>query len=147
VPKQLPDVWADRDRMLQVFENLIGNATRFTKPGGRITAGAVQHDGQVLFWVKDTGEGISADDLPRVFERFWQRRKDDGGGAGLGLPIVKGLIEAHGGRVWVESSPGAGSTFYFTLPVAPASDGRSVSTPPTIRDGQRAPRQRDRQRN
>ena len=147
VPKQLPDVWADRDRMLQVFENLIGNATRFTKPGGRITAGAVQHDGQVLFWVKDTGEGITADDLPRVFERFWQRRKDDGGGAGLGLPIVKGLIEAHGGRVWVESSPGAGSTFYFTVPVAPASDGKSVSTPPTIRDGQRAPRQRDRHRN
>jgi len=147
VPKELPDVWADRDRMLQVFENLIGNAMRYTKPGGRITAGAVQHDGQVLFWVKDTGEGISAEDLPRVFERFWQRRKEDGGGAGLGLPIVKGLIEAHGGRVWVESAPGEGSSFFFTVPVARAADGKGTPAPPSLRDGQRAPRLRTRQRN
>ena len=114
---------------------------------GRVAAGAVQHDGQVLFWVKDTGEGISADELPRVFERFWQRRKQDGGGAGLGLPIVKGLIEAHGGRVWVESSPGAGSTFYFTVPVAPAVEGKAAPTALALRDGQRAPRLRERQRN
>jgi signal transduction histidine kinase len=79
-----------------------------------------------MFWVKDTGEGISADDLPHIFERFWQRRKEEGGGAGLGLPIVKGLIESQGGRVWVESAPGTGSTFFFTVPVARASDGQAA---------------------
>jgi PAS domain S-box-containing protein len=126
LPEHLPDVWADRDRMLQVFENLIGNATRHTKPGGGIIAGASPHDHEVMFWVKDTGEGISADDLPHIFERFWQRRKEEGGGAGLGLPIVKGLIESQGGRVWVESAPGTGSTFFFTVPVARASDGQAA---------------------
>lgn len=124
-PQKLPEVWADRDRVLQVFENLIGNAVKFTKPGGKITAGATQHDGEVLFWVKDTGAGIPEADKPRVFERFWHRRKEDGGGAGLGLPIVKGLVESHGGRVWVDSSPGHGSTFFFTIPVARSQNGKA----------------------
>ena len=68
----LPEVWADRDRLLQVFENLIGNAVKFTEPGGRITVGAAPRDAEVLFWVTDTGPGIEADDLPHVFDRFWQ---------------------------------------------------------------------------
>ena len=92
------DVWADRDRVLQVFENLIGNAVKFTKPGGRIVAGAASHDGEVVFWVKDTGAGISAEELPHLFDRFWQARKTRRAGAGLGLQIVKGIVEAHGGR-------------------------------------------------
>ena len=114
----LADVWADHDRVLQVFENLIGNAVKFTKPGGRITIGAASHDGEVLFWVEDTGAGISAEEMPHVFDRFWQAPKARRGGAGLGLQIVKGIVEAHGGRIWVESEVGVGTTFYFTLPTA-----------------------------
>jgi signal transduction histidine kinase len=112
----LPDVWADRDRVLQVFENLVGNAIKFTGPGGRIGVGAVPRDREVLFWVSDTGSGIPSDDVPRVFDRFWQARRAERRGAGLGLPIVKGIVEAHGGRVWLESTPGLGSTFFFTIP-------------------------------
>jgi len=112
------EVWADRDRVLQVFENLIGNAVKFTNAGGRITAGAASRDGEVLFWVEDTGAGIAAEEMPHVFDRFWQAQKTRRGGAGLGLQIVKGIIEAHGGRIWVESKVGVGTTFYFTLPTA-----------------------------
>jgi PAS domain S-box-containing protein len=96
---ELPEIWADRDRLLQVFENLIGNAAKFTGTGGRITVGARPRQEDVLFWVADTGVGISADDLPHVFDRFWRVRKAERRGAGLGLAIVKGLIEAHGGHV------------------------------------------------
>lgn len=117
----LPEVWADRDRLLQVNENLIGNAVKFTGPGGRITVGAAPRGSEALFWVADTGAGIDAEDLPHVFDRFWQARKAGRRGAGLGLPIVKGIIEAHGGRIWVESTPGRGSTFFYTIPTAPRS--------------------------
>jgi signal transduction histidine kinase len=71
-----------------------------------------------MFWVKDTGSGIDADDLPHVFDRFWQANRPGRHGAGLGLPIVRGLIEAHDGRIWVESKQGQGSTFFFTIPTA-----------------------------
>ena len=118
VGEGLPDVWADRDRVLQVFENLIGNAAKFTKPGGRITAGAALRNGEVLFRVEDTGVGIAAEEMPHVFDRFWQAQKTRRGGAGLGLQIVKGIVEAHGGRIWVESEVGVGTAFYFTLPTA-----------------------------
>lgn len=119
VTPELPKIWADRDRLLQVFENLIGNAAKFTGAGGRITIGARPRETDVLFWVADTGSGISADDLPHVFNRFWQARKAERRGAGLGLPIVKGIVEAHRGHVWVDSALGLGTTFYFTVPVAP----------------------------
>src|SRR5215471_1048276 len=113
----LPDVWVDRDRLLQVFENLIGNAMKFTKSGGRITVGAEARNQEVLFWVKDTGVGISAEDRPHVFDRFWQAATGAGRlGAGLGLSITKGIVEAHGGRIWVESAVGQGSNFYFSIP-------------------------------
>jgi PAS domain S-box-containing protein len=125
VTSDLPELWGDRERLLQVFENLIGNAVKFTGPDGRITVGASPADGRLLFRVTDTGEGIDDAALPHVFDRFWQGRKAGDGGAGLGLPIVKGIVEAHGGRVWVESTPGLGSTFSFTIPVAPsAQDSR-----------------------
>jgi len=116
----IPAIWADRDRIRQVFENLIGNAIKFTQPGGRIELRASAREGDVLFSVADTGCGIRWDQLPHVFDLFWQARGEDAKrGAGLGLPIVKGIVEAHGGRVWAESVPGQGTTFFFTVPTAP----------------------------
>jgi PAS domain S-box-containing protein len=129
VAPDLAEVWADRDRLLQLFENLIGNAVKFTEPGGRVTVGATPRDGEVLFWVADTGVGISAEDLPHLFDRFWQARKAGRQGAGLGLPIVKGIVEAHGGRIWVESTPGHGSTFYFTIPRVLRAQARPPEPP------------------
>jgi signal transduction histidine kinase len=112
----LPDVWADLGRVLQVFENLIGNATKFTTAGS-ISLGAKKAEGgEVVFWVADTGVGIAAEDISRVFDRFWQARQSRRGGAGLGLSIVREIVRAHGGRLWVDSEPGSGSTFFFTLP-------------------------------
>lgn len=116
--KDLPEIWVDRDRLLQIFENLIGNAIKFTKPPARIVVGAASRGKELLCWVKDTGPGIDANHLPHVFDRFWQAEKARRRGAGLGLPIVKGIVEAHGGRIWVESTLGLGSTFYFTIPTA-----------------------------
>jgi signal transduction histidine kinase len=118
LPHHLPDVLADRDRLLQVLENLIGNALKFTEPGGRVTVGARPRDDDVLFWVADTGVGLAAEDLPHLFEWRWQADNAKGRGAGLGLPIAKGIIEAHGGDIWVESAVGRGSTFFFTIPAA-----------------------------
>jgi PAS domain S-box-containing protein len=120
----LPEVWADRERLLQVFENLIGNAVKFTEAEGRITVGAAARDDEVLFWVADTGRGAAPEDLPHLFDRFWQARKTERRGAGLGLPIVKGIVEAHRGRVWVESVQNRGSTFFFTIPTAPRVEVR-----------------------
>ncbi len=117
---ELPVIWADRDGLLQVFENLIGNAIKFTKPGGRITLGATARTGEVLFSVSDTGRGIASPHLPHVFDRFWQAPGTERRGMGFGLAIVKGLVEAHRGRVWVQSSLGQGSTFFFTIPTAAA---------------------------
>ena len=117
----LPEIWADHDRLLQVFENLVGNALKFTKPGGQITVKATAQANDVLFSIADTGSGIEPDQLPRVFDRFWQAPGAKRKGAGLGLPIVKGIVEGHGGRIWVQSSPGHGSTFFFTIPTVQAA--------------------------
>ena len=118
VERGLPEVWGEHDRLLQVFENLIGNAIKFSTAGGVITVGAASRDQEVLFWVADTGSGIAPGSLPHVFDRFWQATKGDRRGAGLGLPIAKGIVEAHGGRLWVESTLGRGSIFFFSLPTA-----------------------------
>jgi PAS domain S-box-containing protein len=126
----VPEVWGDRGRLFQAFDNLIGNAIKFTRPSGGIVVGATPRDGEVLFWVADTGAGISAEDLPHVFDRFWQARRAERRGAGLGLAIVKGVVEVHGGRIWVESTPGHGSSFLFTIPTAPgAASPSDVSAP------------------
>jgi PAS domain S-box-containing protein len=109
----------DRGRLIQVLSNLAGNALKFTPPGGEITI-HVERDGPaVRFSVGDTGMGIKAEDLPRLFDRYWQARATRGSGAGLGLYIVKGIVEAHGGRISVESEVGVGTTFSFTIPLAP----------------------------
>lgn len=134
----LGKVHADRDRLLQILENLVGNALKFTSPGGRVTVSAANSGGEVLFRVADTGAGIAAGDLPHVFDRFWQARKVGRQGVGLGLPIVKGLVKAHGGRIWVESPLGVGTTFFFTLPLAPARAVLIAEDDPDARDVLRA---------
>ena len=109
-------VSADRGRIFQVFSNLVGNALKFTPRGGRIDVRARAGSGEVVFSIADTGPGIPAESLPHLFDRFWQARQARRAGAGLGLYIAKGIIEAHGGRIWVESVVGHGTTFAFTLP-------------------------------
>jgi signal transduction histidine kinase len=122
----LPNVAADRERVLQAFSNLLGNALKFTPAGGTVTVRAEASASEVHFTVADTGPGIKKEDLTRIFDRFWQARRRDRQGAGLGLTIVKGIVAAHGGRVWAESAPGSGAVFHFTLPTASA-DARPSS--------------------
>jgi len=131
VDPALPAIGADEERVLQVLENLVGNALKFTPPGGVVTVGAsrAEDPSWVVFSVRDTGPGIDEEHLPRVFDRFYQAASSDRRGAGLGLAICKAIVEAHGGRIWAESQPGKGAAFFFTL--------RSVSermegTPATI---------------
>jgi PAS domain S-box-containing protein len=120
MPERAIHVLADRERVSQVLSNLIANAHKFTPEGGRIAVKAERIGNEVRFCVEDTGPGVSSQDLPHVFDRFWQARRVRRGGVGLGLPITKGIIDAHGGRIWAESVAGVGSTFHFTLPIAPA---------------------------
>ncbi len=110
----VPCVWADRDRVLQVLDNLIGNAVKFTSRGGFVAVGAAARGSDVLFRVADCGAGIATDDQPHVFDRFWQGSARRERGAGLGLAIAKGLVEAHGGRMWLDSELGRGTTMFFT---------------------------------
>jgi signal transduction histidine kinase len=118
VPAGLPPVWADRERVLQVLGNLGGNAVKFTLAGGSVRLCAESDGREVRVSCIDTGPGIARADLPHVFDRFWQARSTRRAGAGLGLAISKGIVEAHGGRISADSTPGAGSTFSFTLPLA-----------------------------
>ena len=108
----------DRERFLQVLGNLVGNAIKFTSSGGTVAIEVEPKDKDVLFRVRDTGPGIAADQLPRVFERLFRARTSEAAadGIGLGLAIAKGIVEAHGGQIWAESTVGVGSTFSFTLP-------------------------------
>jgi signal transduction histidine kinase len=124
LPSDLPPVEADPDRIGQVLRNLFNNALEFTPPGGQVTLTARLDGTWVCLEVGDSGPGIAPEQLPFVFERFYRAdpsRARATGGAGLGLAIVKQLVEAHGGRVWVKSTPGTGSWFGFTLPVALSS--------------------------
>jgi signal transduction histidine kinase len=109
---------ADDGRVLQALGNLVGNALKFTPAGGTITVRATRCEvgGSVVFSVADTGPGMSAEDQRRVFDRFFQVREGDLRGVGLGLTITKGIVEAHGGSIWLESTVGKGTTFYFSVP-------------------------------
>jgi signal transduction histidine kinase len=119
VEEGLPQVLADSARIQQVLSNLVGNAVKFTPRNGRVSITAEPAEGEVRFGVIDTGPGIPAEQLPHIFGRFWQAQPSDRRGIGLGLAIAKGIVEAHKGKIWVESHVGLGSTFYFTLPTAP----------------------------
>jgi len=118
VEEGLPPVLADAARIQQVLSNLVGNAVKFTPRNGRVSITAEPIEGEVRFGVIDTGPGIPAEQLPHIFGRFWQAKPSDRRGIGLGLAIAKGIVEAHNGKIWVESHVGLGSTFYFTLPTA-----------------------------
>jgi signal transduction histidine kinase len=118
LPYNLPAIFADSGRLQQVFANLLGNAIKFTPAGGTITVRAVAAGDVVQFSVADTGSGIPEEDIPHLFERFWQAPPTARQGTGLGLSIVRGIVLTHGGRLWVDSQVGTGSTFSFTLPVA-----------------------------
>jgi PAS domain S-box-containing protein len=118
IADDLPQVLADSARMQQVLSNLVGNAVKFTPRQGRIIVSAERFEGEVRFAVIDTGAGIPPEQVPHIFGRFWQAKSSDRRGIGLGLAIAKGIVEAHSGRIWVETQVGLGSTFYFTLPNA-----------------------------
>ena len=114
-------VRADGTRVLQVFSNLVGNAIKFTPRGGRVTISANDAGPEVRFAIADTGPGIPPEQLPHVFGRFWQADTSDRRGLGLGLAIAKSLVEAHHGHIWLESTPGSGTTVSFTLPKSGAA--------------------------
>ncbi len=127
-PGPLPRVWADGERALQVLSNLLANALRHTPAGGRVRLRAEPAGQAVVFSVEDTGPGIPEEHLPRIFERFYRidpSRSRQDGGTGVGLTIAKGLVEAMGGRIWVESRLGQGSVFHFTLPLYTGLTGRA----------------------
>jgi signal transduction histidine kinase len=108
-------VFCDPTRVMEVLSNLLGNAIKFTARGGSVILSAEERAGQVIFCVKDTGPGIPENQLTHLFERYWQARETCREGTGLGLSIARGIIEAHGEKIWVESKVGEGSAFYFTL--------------------------------
>jgi signal transduction histidine kinase len=116
----LPRVSCDRDRVVQVLSNLLSNAIKVSPAHGHIEVRAESRGGEVVFAVSDTGPGIATEDLDHIFERFWRAREVGYRGTGLGLAIARGIVEAHGGRIWAESPPGAGATILFTLPAAAA---------------------------
>lgn len=109
-------IQADPQRLFQVLSNLLGNAIKFTAPGGRIDVSASQADGNVLISVRDNGSGIHAVHLPHIFERYWSVREGNPNGSGLGLYICRSIVNAHGGELWAESEPGVGSVFTFSIP-------------------------------
>ena len=114
----LPLVDIDPDRIAQVLSNLVGNAVKFTSHGGQVTLRATRDAKGILVTVQDTGVGIAAEDLPFVFDRFWQSRRTDRSGAGLGLAIAQGIVQAHGGALALESEIGHGTSALLTLPAA-----------------------------
>ncbi|HEY5062555.1 MAG TPA: ATP-binding protein, partial [Gemmatimonadaceae bacterium] len=117
LPTNLPLAAADGARVVQVLGNLVRNAIKFTPRGGKVVIGIESRDRALVFSVADTGAGISGADQSKVFDRYWQATNGARTrSAGLGLSIAKGIVEAHGGRLWVESKLGAGSTFAFTVP-------------------------------
>lgn len=117
VSDTVPIFYVDKYRLQQVFTNIIGNAIKFTHNDGliKIDVTLFQNE-QILFKIEDHGLGIDEESLPHIFDRYWQPERTKRQGTGLGLSIAKGIIEAHGGKIWVESILGKGTTFYFTIP-------------------------------
>ena len=111
-------VLADRHRLMQVLSNLVGNALKFTPASGHIKLDAANETDRVRFRISDTGPGIPKENLAHIFTRYWQAQRTERMGAGLGLPIARGIVEAHGGEIRVESEMGKGTMFTFTMPLA-----------------------------
>ena len=135
VPSNLPTVAGDRRRLAEVLQNLLDNARQYTLPGGQIVLSAEAHELEVVFTVSDTGIGIPRTDQSRIFERFYRvdaARSREAGGTGLGLAIAKHLIEAQGGRIWVESELGNGSHFHFSVPIFDAPGALHHATPDAV---------------
>jgi signal transduction histidine kinase len=118
VQPNLPKAICDRDRILQVVSNLVGNATKVTTEGGQVTLRVEAREHELLFSVADDGPGIGEEDLKHLFESYWRSRDAGYKGTGLGLAIARGIVDAHGGRIWPESTLGGGATFRFTIPIA-----------------------------
>jgi signal transduction histidine kinase len=112
----LSGVEADPGRLIQLLSNLVGNAMKFAPPNTVVVVRAAASSRGVEVSVADSGVGIRAEDLPRIFDRFWQGRGQSRAGVGLGLAICKGIVDAHNGRIWATSEVGRGTTFYFELP-------------------------------
>jgi signal transduction histidine kinase len=125
-PVSSTEIEADPARLRQVFSNLVGNAIKFTPPGGRIEIGCTPRRGEMCFWVSDTGPGMTPEQVAHLFDRFWQAHPAR---RGLGLTIAKAIVEAHGGRIRVDSAPGAGTTVHFSIPVAFRSKRPRRGTP------------------
>ncbi|MGZ4371444.1 MAG: ATP-binding protein [Gaiellaceae bacterium] len=118
IPPGLPPLSCDRERVIRVISNLVGNAVKFVPKKGTVSVRVRREANQLQFSVADNGPGIAADQLPHLFDRYWRAEEAAHQGVGLGLYIAKGIVDAHGGRIWVESEAGSGSTFHFTLPIA-----------------------------
>jgi signal transduction histidine kinase len=125
VASGLPRVRADRGRLSQVLSNLVGNAIKFVDGGGWVQLAAAGDGAGVRLSVRDDGPGVAPEQLPRLFDRFWQAEREQRGGAGLGLAIAKGIVEAHGSSISVASELGSGTTFSFALPAADTEPGSS----------------------
>lgn len=140
VGAQVPLLRCDKHRLVQVLSNLVGNAIKFTAPGGEVAVRFYKaSDSTAMLEVRDTGPGIAPAELPYVFDRYWKSNKKSRSGTGLGLFIAKNIVEAHGGRIWVESSRGHGSTFYVGIPIL-AAPRAITETNPTDHESQPANR-------
>ena len=131
LPDRVSPVRGDEDRLGQVLVNLLHNAVKFSPDGGEVVVGVREEEEQIRVWVRDPGIGVPRADLARIFERFYKvdrARARGRGGTGLGLSISRHVVESHGGRIWAESHEGSGSTFVFTVPLAPRS-GRQAKGP------------------
>jgi signal transduction histidine kinase len=134
IPMELPGVIADPARLRQVLTNLVSNAIKYTPEGGRVRLTARAENSHVTVQIADTGMGISEEDLPKVFDRFFRAQNvvlHDIEGTGLGLSIVKSLVERHGGKVWLVSTEGQGTTVSFTLPREPSAEVADQRLPAT----------------
>ena len=129
VAKGVPIFHADPDRVTQLLANLVGNAIKFSPPDRDVCITAARVGGDVQFSVTDEGAGIAADELPRVFDRFWQSKRRNRSGAGLGLAIARGIVRAHNGRIWIESTLGVGTAAHFTLPIDVEDDSVDDEAP------------------
>ena len=125
IESNLPEVAADGHRVGQVVSNLLSNAIKFMRQGGKIIVSARRRGNSFVVSVSDEGPGIARKNLSKAFDRFWQAEETRRLGSGLGLSIAKGIVEAHGGKIWVDSELGKGSSFFFTLPLATPDTKRS----------------------